>query len=97
MLRLSSHSPTRVHTTIQVLAENDKIIQAKGIEKGRTLYMSESAVVHVIAGGNHAGFGFYGPQRFPRDDGERTISLAEQQLQVARITTDWLRTLVRAS
>ena len=80
-----------------MLAGNDKVIRVKGLEKGRTLYMSESAVVHVIAGGNHAGFGFYGPQRFPRDDGERTISLAEQQLQVARITTDWLRTLVRES
>lgn len=67
----------------------------KSVEEAKGLYMP-AAVVHVIAGGNHAGFGFYGPQKFPRADGERTISLAEQQLQVARTTADWLRTLVHA-
>ena len=69
---------------------------AEGIEKAKALYMPAAAVVHVIAGGNHAGFGLYGPQKFPCADGERTISLAEQQLQVARTTADWLRTLVHA-
>uniref|UniRef100_A0A7S0HNI0 Alpha/beta hydrolase fold-5 domain-containing protein n=1 Tax=Phaeocystis antarctica TaxID=33657 RepID=A0A7S0HNI0_9EUKA len=85
---------------LQVLAEHDELIKAKawakGIEKAKALYMPAAAVVHVIAGGNHAGFGFYGPQKFPSADGERTISLAEQQLQVARTTADWLRTLVHA-
>ena len=81
---------------LQVLADHDEIIQTKGIEKAKALYMPAAAVVHVIAGGNHAGFGFYGPQKFPSADGERTISLAEQQLQVARTTADWLRTLVHA-
>jgi len=78
---------------LQVLAEHDGVINAKEIEKAKALYMPTGAVVHVIAGGNHAGFGFYGPQS---GDGERTISLAEQQLQVARTTADWLRTLVHA-
>ena len=87
---------------LQVLAEHDGLMKAKalympkGIEKAKALYMPAAAVVHVIAGGNHAGFGFYGPQKFPCADGERTISLAEQQLQVARTTADWLRTLVHA-
>ena len=67
----------------------------KSVEEAKGLYMP-AAVVHVIAGGNHAGFGFYGPQKVPCADGERTISLAEQQLQVARVTADWLRTLVHA-
>ena len=78
---------------LQVLAEHDGVINAKEIEKAKALYMPTGAVVHVIAGGNHAGFGFYGPQS---GDGERKISLAEQQLQVARTTADWLRTLVHA-
>ena len=87
---------------LQVLAEHDGLMKVKalympkGIEKAKGLYMPAAAVVHVIAGGNHAGFGFYGPQKFPCADGERTISLAEQQLQVARTTADWLRTLVHA-
>ena len=81
---------------LQVLADHDDVIKAKGIEEAKALYMPAAAVVHVIAGGNHAGFGLYGPQKFPCADGERTISLAEQQLQVARTTADWLRTLVHA-
>ena len=81
---------------LQVLADHDDIIKAKGIEEAKALYMPAAAVVHVIAGGNHAGFVLYGPQKFPCADGERTISLAEQQLQVARTTADWLRTLVHA-
>ena len=35
----------------------------------------------VIKGGNHAGFGDYGVQAY---DGERTISLEDQQSQVAK-------------
>ena len=66
-------------------------MKEKGIENAKARYMPPAAVVHVIAGGNHAGFGFYGPQS---DDGERTISLAEQQLQVARTTADWLHQIM---
>jgi len=43
-----------------------------------------------VLGGNHAGFGHYGPQSFPRLDGERTISLEQQQALVVDATASWL-------
>ena len=42
----------------------------------------------VIKGGNHAGFGQYGIQAY---DGERTISLEDQQSQVAKHLVAFLR------
>ena len=42
----------------------------------------------VIKGGNHAGFGDYGIQPY---DGERTISLEDQQDQVARLLASFLK------
>ena len=42
----------------------------------------------VIKGGNHAGFGDYGIQAH---DGERTISLEDQQSQVAKRLVAFLR------
>ena len=42
----------------------------------------------VIKGGNHAGFGDYGVQAY---DGERTISLEDQQSQVAKHLVAFLK------
>ena len=42
----------------------------------------------VIKGGNHAGFGDYGIQAY---DGERTISLEDQQSQTARHLVAFLK------
>jgi dienelactone hydrolase len=50
----------------------------------------------IIDGGNHAGYGHYGPQRFPLPDGERTISLEAQQAQVSDATATWLQNLRKA-
>jgi dienelactone hydrolase len=52
--------------------------------------LPRDAVFAVIQGGNHAGFGEYGPQS---DDGERSISLQEQHRQVRRLVTDFLERL----
>lgn len=42
----------------------------------------------IIDGGNHAGFGFYGPQE---GDGEATISRQEQIAQTARLMAEFVR------
>jgi hypothetical protein len=51
--------------------------------KGKTEYVT-------IDGGNHAGFGHYGPQTFPRLDGERTITLDQQQDAFVQKTVEFL-------
>jgi len=50
----------------------------------------EAVQYETILGGNHAGFGHYGPQSFPIVDGKRTIPLAEQQLQTAESIASFL-------
>ncbi|KAL7478113.1 hypothetical protein ACHAW6_003894 [Cyclotella cf. meneghiniana] len=51
--------------------------------KGCTFYIT-------IEGGNHSGCAHYGPQTYPRRDADRTITLEEQQNQMAKLTTDFL-------
>ena len=46
--------------------------------------------MHVIEGGNHAGFGNYGAQHFPFPDGERKIVLEKQQEEAVRVTATFL-------
>ena len=77
---------------LQVLARNDGIISQDAADSARAK-LPPSAKIAVIEGGNHAGFGHYGPQRFPKPDGERTIELEAQVERAAQLTADWLRTL----
>lgn len=85
------------HASVRVLAidaENDTIITK---DRRNTwferLLSSGHAHAEVIEGGNHAGFGYYGPQRFPRADGVRTIPLDDQIKRAAQLTAQWLMVL----
>jgi hypothetical protein len=51
--------------------------------EGRTFYIT-------IVGGNHSGCAHYGPQIYPVRDGDRTITLDQQQDQTAKLTVDFL-------
>ncbi|CAJ1965055.1 unnamed protein product [Cylindrotheca closterium] len=51
--------------------------------KGRTTYVT-------VEGGNHAGFAHYGPQTYPKQDGERTLSIDEQQEAFVQKTLELL-------
>jgi predicted alpha/beta-hydrolase family hydrolase len=44
-----------------------------------------------IEGGNHSGCAAYGPQTYPTQDGERSITLEEQQNLMIKKTLDFLR------
>ena len=45
----------------------------------------------MISGGNHSGFGYYGPQTFPIQDGKRAISLEEQQNEMVLAIVNFLK------
>lgn len=79
---------------LQVIAGNDGVISLDNLQSARS-NLPSSATLTSIEGGNHAGFGHYGPQRFPRPDGERDISLDEQLEQAARLTAQWLSAMQR--
>jgi pimeloyl-ACP methyl ester carboxylesterase len=64
----------------------DQVADYEKIEASKTLLPSDALFV-PIDGGNHAGFGWYGPQS---GDGEATISRVEQQAQVVQATLDLL-------
>jgi len=79
-------------TVLQVLGSCDGILTKEKGEIAKQWMPAGSKVVE-IEGGNHAGFGAYGVQTFPRADGERTISAADQQAAIVTATATWLKTL----
>ena len=65
------------------LSEEDRNAFFDKLPKTRTTFLE-------IEGGNHSGFAHYGPQTFPLKDGERSITLDEQQDAVVAATTTFL-------
>jgi dienelactone hydrolase len=77
-------------TTLPVLsifASNDGVATVEDIDASRPLLPADTRWVE-IGGGNHAQFGWYGPQP---GDGEATISREDQQAQVVAGTVQTLR------
>jgi pimeloyl-ACP methyl ester carboxylesterase len=81
---LSSHNlaVASIYASADQSEPQDKVI------KGKPLLPPDTSWT-LIEGGNHAGFGWYGPQP---GDHARTISLASQQQQVIQATLDLLNT-----
>ena len=69
-----------------IFASEDGLTTVEDIEGSRSRLPPDTRFVE-IDGGNHAGFGWYGPQD---GDGEATISRVEQQAQVVAATLDVL-------
>ena len=65
------------------LSEEDRTAFFSKLPKTRTTFLE-------IEGGNHSGFAHYGPQTFPLKDGERTITLDEQQDATVAATISFL-------
>lgn len=61
-------------TTVLIYGSEDNVLNMENYEKSRS-YLPNSAVEHIIPGGNHAQFGSYGKQK---GDGEASISPEEQ-------------------
>ena len=64
---------------VTVYGSNDLILDRDKLAEGAT-QLPEGAKTVVIEGGNHAGFGDYGPQK---GDGEATLPPDDQQKQTA--------------
>lgn len=72
---------------LSLFAEHDGLSTKEKIEETKSL-LSSNVVFHQIEGGNHAGFGMYGSQKGDKD---ATISAKEQQDEMIKTTTDWLK------
>lgn len=68
---------------ISVYGELDGVMNRSKYEKSRS-NLPEDTLEWILPGGNHAGFGSYGPQK---GDGESKVSGAEQALDTASFCT----------
>jgi len=86
--KIPLESLLRIYGTLDVIVRPHVVdTQPSGSPDKACTFHSET---EMIVGGNHAGFGHYGPQLFPRRDLERTISLDEQQAKIVKWTTDFI-------
>lgn len=67
----------------QQLSDDDRNEFLNRLPKTRTTFLE-------IEGGNHSGFAHYGPQIHPIKDGERSITLDEQQDAIVAATITFL-------
>lgn len=74
---------------LSISASNDGLATRQDIEDSITR-LPEDAIFIEIEGGNHAGFGWYGPQS---GDGQLAISQEAQQRQIISDTSQWLKSL----
>ncbi|MBO1307754.1 alpha/beta hydrolase [Enterococcus sp. 669A] len=74
---------------LSLTAENDQVLNQAAYKESKQ-ELPENAEYQEIAGGNHAGFGAYGPQK---GDGESTID--DQNQQVADRLLAWLENDVK--
>jgi len=74
---------------VSIYGTNDQVAASGRIDASKALLPADTHFV-PIEGGNHAGFGWYGPQS---GDGEATISREEQQAQVVQATLNLLKVL----
>ncbi|MBN2219745.1 MAG: alpha/beta hydrolase [Kosmotogaceae bacterium] len=70
----TSLSESGIHV-LSIYGSNDKVLDIEALESGRAL-LPEGTTYVALLGGNHAQFGYYGPQR---GDGDAFITLLEQQ------------------
>lgn len=87
LILLASYTtgPITNASVLLITAENDLVINADAFNNSLSNY--EDYESFDIAGGNHAGFGWYGKQS---GDGQASITVHEQQLQTLQIIIDYL-------
>ncbi|WP_252311408.1 alpha/beta hydrolase [Sinobaca sp. H24] len=71
---------------LNITAEEDGVLN-EGNYQEAAAYLPDSTESESLAGGNHAGFGSYGPQK---GDGEASISSAEQTSRTVDIMQSWM-------
>lgn len=72
---------------LSLFAEHDGLTTPEKIKETKSL-LSTDVLLHQIEGGNHAGFGMYGSQK---GDKNATISVKDQQDEMIKTTTAWLK------
>lgn len=74
---------------LSIFGSEDKVLNLEKYTENKS-HFSKNAKEVVIEGGNHAGFGFYGPQK---KDGKASISSINQIEQTARLILEFIPTI----
>ena len=74
---------------LSIFGSNDGVLNMEKYAENKS-HFSKNAKEVVIEGGNHAGFGFYGPQK---KDGKASISSINQIEQTARLILEFIPTI----
>ncbi len=72
---------------LSIYAENDGLTKRTDIEESKAL-LPPSTTFHKIEGGNHAGFGVYGPQK---GDRKADITVWNQQDEIIKTMDAWMK------
>lgn len=87
LVLLSSYSTAELSDTqlkvLCIYGDQDQVMSQERYGKNRK-HLPDDAIEHVIDGGNHSGFGYYGVQE---GDGEARITQEEQQEEVVDLVT----------
>ena len=73
--------------TLSIYGSADGVMNREKYEQYRS-NLPEAFTEVILEGGNHAGFGFYGPQK---GDGEAAISREAQIDQTAALIADFIK------
>ena len=73
--------------TLSIYGSADGVMNREKYEQYRS-NLTEAFTEVILEGGNHAGFGFYGPQK---GDGEAAISREAQIEQTAALIADFIK------
>ena len=97
------HDLSKLHDLkcLVILASEDTIVPPDGnaadtggpVREGIELLCPLQTHLEIIDGGNHAGFGHYGPQTFPLADGQRRVSLDRQQRATAQLSAAFVNSV----
>jgi len=82
-----SHPLPEALRLLSIRGSEDGVLNRENYEAGRSLWTADAEEL-VIDGGNHAGFGCYGPQE---GDGEASLPAAEQQARTAEAILAMIR------
>lgn len=74
---------------LSINGSNDGVLNLEAYTQGK-IFLPENTVYTSIKGGNHAGFGSYGPQK---GDYPATISNKQQQQELTSILSSWMDTI----
>ncbi|HPI99577.1 MAG TPA: alpha/beta hydrolase [Enterococcus sp.] len=76
-------------SVLSITGDYDNVLNEKNYQESKQ-FLPQQTEYQTIIGGNHAGFGSYGPQK---GDGKSIITNQQQQMEISERLIQWLQTI----